>query len=421
MTGPRTIHVRINDASTAQPTAVRVRFSTADGRYLAPLGRLTDFATDPYRDVGGNLRLGKQCFAYIDGTCELQVPGGRLFVEASKGPEHVPLRHEVPLGIGQLTVRLSLERWCDWRKDGWYAGDGRGHALTPHGALLEAAAEDLAVVNLLAEERHPVGGPAEVPNILAFSGQRPALERPGHLVAVNTLNQHRSAGRLALLHCHRVVYPLRAESEDWALADWCDQCHRKAGLVVLASPWRAEGQAVANLRDGRIDALEICDLDPGVDSPTLAEWYRLLNAGLRVPLLGSSGKDSNAVALGAVRTYARTQPGESFSYGAWIEAVRAGRTFVTNGPLLRFTVNDHGPGARLQGNAPLRVMASVHCRTAVERIELVMNGELVSQSSEMLEHEFQPTTSCWLAVRSSGRGPDGRQAFAHTAPVYVER
>ena len=44
--------------------------------------------------------------------------------------------------------------------------------------------------------------------------------------------------------------------------------------------------------------------------------------------------ESNRVLLGSPRTYARLQAGQEFTYKAWIEAVRAGRTFVTNGPLL---------------------------------------------------------------------------------------
>src|SRR2546429_2281312 len=46
----------------------------------------------------------------------------------------------------------------DLRTEGWYAGDIRAHDLPPHGALLEGAAEGLAVVSLLAYERPPRDG-----------------------------------------------------------------------------------------------------------------------------------------------------------------------------------------------------------------------------------------------------------------------
>src|SRR5262249_39009768 len=161
------------------------------------------------------------------------------------------------------------------------------------------------VVNLLATECQVPGSyqrpyPA-IPNILAFSGQTPLLEQPGCLVAVNTLNTHPVLGSLGLLNCHRLVFPLSFGGphgrEDWGLADWCDQCHRKAGLVVWTRPASANpdfplGEPLADLILGKVDAFE---LDFFENSPfdSLPDWYTLLNAGLRVPLAGASGKDSN--------------------------------------------------------------------------------------------------------------------------------
>jgi hypothetical protein len=43
-----------------------------------------------------------------------------------------------------------------------------------------------------------------------------------------------------------------------------------------------------------------------------------------------------------VRTYARLQEGEPFSYKAWIEAVRAGRTIVTDAPPRAEDFEDNG-------------------------------------------------------------------------------
>src|SRR5215470_6663476 len=92
MTQPlHTIHVRVNDAATSQATPVRVRFTDADGNYYAPLGRLTDFATGRNQDVGGNVRLGMQPWAYVEGSFEINLPPGPIQVEIRKGPEYRPL------------------------------------------------------------------------------------------------------------------------------------------------------------------------------------------------------------------------------------------------------------------------------------------------------------------------------------------
>ena len=123
-----TVHVRVNDAATGKPTPCRVRFTDAEGRYYAPLGRLTEFATEDYEDVGGNLQLGESKYAYIDGACEIELPAGLLTVEISKGIEYRPLCEQVRLAAGKLALRFTLERWTDLRQENWYSGDaGRTH------------------------------------------------------------------------------------------------------------------------------------------------------------------------------------------------------------------------------------------------------------------------------------------------------
>src|SRR5437764_4678607 len=338
----QTVHLRVNDAATGQPTPARLRVIGPDGTYYPPFGHSADFAIGRGEDVGGNVLIGKDRWAYIDGACEIALPPGQLLVEATKGPEYKPLRAEVTLPAGKLALRFAIERWADLRREGWYSGDIRAHFLPPHAALLEAAAEDLAVVHLLAAEvQLPSISDGQThtayPNLVAFSGQRPCLEASGHAVVVNTHNRHPVLGSLGLLHCHRAVFPLTFggpdHTDDWSLADWCDQCHRKHGLVVWTEAFRSEaglvGEPLADLILGKVDALEI---DPGARSvPLLRAWYGLLNAGVRVPFVGASAKDGNRTPLGALRSYAQLTPGSAFDTASWNEAVRTGRTFVTGG------------------------------------------------------------------------------------------
>lgn len=441
--GWHSVHVRVNDAATGQPTPVRLRLSDAAGNTFAPFGRSTEFATGRNQDVGGNLLLDGKSYAYIDGQCEVRLPAGLLNVEIDKGPEYVPLRSEVRLSAGKIALRFAVERWADLRGDGWHSGDTRTHHLTPHGALLEAAAEDLAVVELLAtdsqvidvlQQSHPA-----ISNILAFSGQRPALEKAGHLVTVNTHNVHPILGSLALLNSHRAVYPLSSGGDDyldnWTLDDWCDQCHRKGGLVVWTHvpQERSEfgpGERLADLINGKIDAFEI-SLQSRKLNVLLAEWYDLLNVGLRIPIVGSSGKDSNRIALGSMRTYARLKEKEPLTYPAWIEALRAEQTFVTNGPLLELAIEGRGPGDHLElseGSSTVRVIARARSQRPFQRLELIANGSVVARADATgspahaeLDIDFPMTQSGWIAARcwddDSAKGNDF--AFAHTSPVYV--
>ncbi len=431
------VHVRVNDVDTSQSAPVRLRITDAEGRVYPPLGQFAEFATGRNEDVGGRVALDRECWYYVDGACEVPLPGGvPLIIEATNGPEFEPVRQEMTLGAGQMSLRLTVTRWTNQNSEGWYSADSRCHFLTPHAALLEGRAEGLNFVNLLAAKTMVASQNGTLypscANLLAFSGQEPALEVDGHVVAVNTLNCHPVLGSLALLHSHRAVYPLEFggadATDDWSLADWCDQCHRKKGLVVWAEPFATESpiapEALADLILGRIDAVEC--------SPTGArprEWYRAWSAGIRFPLVGASAKASNRVALGSVRTYARMQTADQPELGGWVEAVRAGRTFVTSGPMLRFTVNDQEAGAIIDHHSPGE---RVTIRTRLESpsplnapLEIVVNGEVLERVRQSdgkpavatIERDYVVQRPCWIAARCAGSSQS--DSFAHSSPIFI--
>ncbi len=402
------VHVRITDSTTQQPTPARLRISTTEGIHFAPLGYAPEFPTGRNEAVGGQLALGGERWFYCDGTCEIALPHCvPLRVQLSKGPEFTPVDEQVTLGAGQLALRFQITRSIDRRVAGWTRLDSRCHFLSPHAAWLEAAAEDLDCVNLLAIPYLLLARDANTyrtsPNLLAFSGQQPALESRGHAVVVNTLNTHPVLGKIALLHSHRPVYPLTfggEESDDWGICDWCDQCHRKGGLTVWVDAFESVAglvgcEALVAAILGKIDAIEVT---PAPRKTPLVPWlYHLWNAGFLVPLVGGSGKDSNKVVLGAMRTYVDTSRGHT-----WWEAIRAGSTFVTTGTRLLLQVDEH------------RCQVSVEPRLPTERVEVVINGaaQAIPPSQELSVPMSEPG---WIAARCySGNG-----SFAHTSPVRV--
>ncbi|HEY1186051.1 MAG TPA: hypothetical protein VGE74_00280, partial [Gemmata sp.] len=455
-----TVHLRITDAATTRPVPVRVCVTTADGTPHAPLGRSPEFAAGRNEDVGGQLKLGRERWFYIDGACEMPLPAGvPLRVRAAKGPEWVPLDEDVTLGPGQISLRFSIARWADMGAEGWVTADTRCHFLSPHAALLEARAEDLDVTNLLVTPFRLLALDANTyataPNLLAFSGQSPALEAGAHAVYVNTFNSHPVLGKVSLLNSHRPVLPLTfggEEPDDWGVCDWADQCHRKGGLVVWSDAFEplsgvTGGEALVAAVLGKIDAIEVVQ-KPG-RAPLLPWVYRLWDAGVRVPLVGASAKDSNAIRLGAIRTYARAEgnlppgplpegkgreevaeprpktdglsavaerpfpsgrgpgggsPSPPFpgagARGSWLAAVRTGRTFVTSGPLLALAVE----GSR----------ATVRARAcgAEPRVELIANGAAVAAGEGSAEAVLGEPG--WVAARVTGA-----TGFAHTSPVAV--
>ena len=56
------------------------------------------------------------------------------------------------------------------------------------------------------------------------------------------------------------------------------------------------------------------------------EYYRYLNCGYRLPLVGGTDKMSNEVPVGLYRTYAYVPDDQEFTYDNWCNAVSAGRT-----------------------------------------------------------------------------------------------
>jgi hypothetical protein len=398
------VHLRITDASTGRPTAARVRVTSADGAHFPPLGRAPDFPGGRNEDVGGHLRVGRERWWYIDGGAEFPLPAGvPLTVQIAKGFEYTPLSETVTLGAGQISLRFALSRWADARADGWAAVDTRCHFLTPHAALLEAQAEGLDVVNLLAVPFPVLALDAETysttPNLLAFSGQAPALEADGRQVIVNTLNTHPVLGKVALLHAHRVIHPLTfggEDTDDWGVCDWCDQCHRKGGLVVWVDAFEpasgvSGGEALVAAVLGKVDAIEVTG---GPRKVPLLPWvYRLWDAGVRLPLVGASGKDSNKALLGATRTYVRPD-GVS-----WVERVRSGCAFASAGPLL--TLTPDGDHARTTARAAGKPSP----------VEVVANGSVVASGEGEVEAPLAPG---WVAARCPAQ-----TGFAHTSPVAV--
>ncbi len=432
------VHVRVVDGATGQPTPVRMRFQGKDGRKFAPLGRLNEFPTGVGEQVGLQVQLGDGTFHYVDGACEILLPADPFDIEIHKGPEYEPIRRTVTLGPGKMALRFEIERRSDLRKTGWFAGDCRAHELSPHAALVEGAAEGLAVVNLLARQRPSQFGTGlqHQPQLEAFSGQAACLASAECSVHVNTFNEHPVLGKLALLNCHRPVFPLHAGEEgfgDWTLGDWCGQCHRKKGLVLWSEPAFWSGsleeclapEGLALLITGVVDAIEIAGPVAKLGPEPWTYWYALLNAGFKLPIAGASAKHSNKEQLGTCRTYAHLTPETSFSYAMWIEAVRSGRTVVSDGAFIELTIDDNIPGSVLatgSSDHSLKVGASLQFSEKAGILELVGNGEILASNSSpengptLLEVEVPTQGLCWLAARF--RTKDS-QFLAHTSAIQI--
>ena len=154
------------------------------------------------------------------------------------------------------------------------------------------------------------------------------------------------------------------------------------------------------------------------------DYYDYLNLGFQLTAAAGSDIPWGSI-MGEVRTYVHTGP--EFDIDAWFKAFERGNTFVTNGPMMEFTVDGQLPGSRLEKVAgeSIKVTGRVlgHPKIGIpETLTLISNEGVLKtvtnpgQEAELfLELEPTITQSRWLLLTSQC----DNGAVASTTPVYV--
>ncbi len=416
------VEVEIVDGSSGERVPGRVRFTAADGRYLPPVGHRDEINPGFFEDTGGDLILGSSPYAYVPGRFAIELPVGAVEVEVVGGFDRAPHRSRVDIQPSTRRLELPLDRTIELHAGRWVTADTHVHFLAPSTALLQAAAEDVDLVNLLAAQWGDL-----FTNVTDLPWGTMADPSGRRLVVVGTENRQNMLGHLALLGARHPTIPFAsggppegrmAGSLSVLLADWADRCRAAGGLVVVA---------------GKIDAVETQALAPGLDDPSVLEWYRFLNLGYRLPVVAGTDKMSAEVPIGAVRTYTHLLTDEPLTFETWAAAIRAGRTFVSSGPILELAVEGREPGdvIRLPSSGRLEIVARARATQPVlNDLELVVSGRVVAATSSpaatelVLRETVEITAGAWIAARSRSRHQI-ESAFtssmaAHTSPVYVE-
>jgi hypothetical protein len=176
---------------------------------------------------------------------------------------------------------------------------------------------------------------------------------------------------------------------------------------------------IANEAWGRPRDFKLFSGNNGFSNYSLSLYYRYLNLGLRLPASAGSASGVLHSPPGYNRVYVHAP--EGFSVAAFYSAMRAGRTFVTNGPALTFTVNGHLPGNTIQEglDKPLQIVARARGREPLDCIEIVANGRVVAESSgAKLETEMNLKGFTWIAARCYLK-PGVTVRLAHSSPIYL--
>ncbi len=435
------VHTRVVDAESGKRLPCRIHFRSPEGVPYQPHGHHAHLNVGHdtwHTDVGGDLRLDQVTYAYIDGACQGWLPTGAVVVDVARGFEYEPIRRVIEIKPGQRELELQLSRWTDMNAVGWYSGDTHVHFLSQDGANTEASGEDLNVANVLASQWGQLFTGTE-----DFTG-RPHVSDDGQtIVYVAQENRQHFLGHLTLLGLKEPVMPWCSDgpseaepggSMEITLSRWADACHAQGGTVVMPHAPFPNGEPAALIATGRADAFEFMQQMHINHS----EYYRYLNGGYRIPLVGGTDKMSSDVPVGVYRAYVRIPDDQPFTYDTWCQNLAAGRTFMSGGPIIHFTVEGHeiGDTVRLPGNGgTVALEAWAESPVPIHTLQIVQEGRVIASTDDArgarrlrLTAEAEVSGHSWLAARCGGpnyfdgpRHHDNlrRHRFAHTSPVYV--
>ena len=426
-----------------RPVPVRLHMHGTQGEYLPPKGAHRRVNPHWFEDNYGEFVNGDNQYAYVPGECVADLPLGPVYLEAVCGLEIEPVRRTLDITPATEEITVELRRRLDWRARGWVSADTHVHFLSPTTAWLEGAAEGVNVVNLLASQWGEMFS-----NVTDFDGRTTlgAREFGGDgefLVRVGTENRMHVLGHISLLgYSGAMIHPLctggpdesaLGDPQENSMADWARRCMDQDGLVIMPHAPNPQCERAADIVLGLVHGMEMMVFNPYVAQIRpygLADWYRFLNLGYHLPVVGGSDKMSASSLLGGVRTYACLGQDE-FTYARWMQAVKDGRTFVTVGPLVDVTVEGAHPGGRLRlpaSGGTVHVEWTVESiRLPVRQVEVLVGGRIVQRRAAQGERSLSGACavpiahSSWIAVRVRGSfGAYREQIAAHSSAVMVE-
>ena len=446
------VRVIVTDAATGALSSARLSVRGADGRHFAP-----DDAWMQADDAFDRQQRRFE-FAYFHAASPVIVtlPAGPATIEVTRGVEYAHEVRQVNVRAGDTTtVRVKLSRLSDLASRGWVSGDlhvhmnyGGTYRNTPERLVAQASAEGLRVVENLIVNKE-----GRIPDVAYFTG-RPDRASTNTVLLVHDEEFHTSYwGHTGLLGLSRqLVLPTYAAYINTAAqslapmnAEVMRLAREQGGVGGYVHPFDAwpdpadisrplTNEFPVDLALGMIDYYETLGF---VDDFMVNQrvWYAALNAGFRLPAGAGTDAMANFASLrgpvGMNRVYARVKG--ALTHRRFLDALKAGRTFATNGPLLEFTLNGRGIGddiALSRGQHTLRARVSLRSFVAIDSLEIVSNGKVVARVAKSADGkradavvELPVASSAWFLLRAWSAG--GRHPvldvmpMGTTSPIYV--
>ena len=434
-----------------RPLPARISVTRPDGRAYAP--------DDAWRHADEAFDRGEGGFEYgyfhAPGSAELTVPAGGVHVTVWHGPEFRVGRADATVRAGGTAVRrIVLDRLADLPALGWWSGDlhvhmnyGGAYRNTPEHLAFQGRAEDLHVIENLVVNKEQ-----RIPDIAYFRTDPDPVSSRSFLLLHGQEFHTSYWGHTALLGLtdHYLLpeyagYPNTAAASLYpANGDVADLAHAQGALFGYVHPFDATpdpGDTTAPLTHelpvdvalGKVDYIEVMGYSDHLITSEI--WYRLLNCGFRLPAGAGTDAFPNFASLrgppGLVRVFVQAGRGGLDRRG-FLSGLKAGRTFVSNAPLLEFTLEGRqiGDEIRLPRGGTLTARVRLRSSVPVDHLEIIGNGRVVAaipltgdRTQASVTVPIPVAGSGWYVLRVYADRAElpvlDRYPFGSTSPVYV--
>ncbi|PYX00591.1 MAG: hypothetical protein DMG89_03945 [Acidobacteria bacterium] len=441
-------------STSGHPLAARIFVTGEDGRAYAP--------DDLWMHADDNFVRSERPFEahyfHASGNAELTLPAGQAEVEVMRGFEYRFEKKHVMITAGRrsnLTVYLQPLNVPRDARSQWVSGDvhvhmnyGGAYRNTPKNLVAQAEAENLSIVeNLIVNKEQ------RIPDIAYFSAKPDPASTAANLLLHGQEFHTSYWGHVGLLNLTRnflipdyARYPNTAAASLFpANAIVADLAHEQQALVGYVHPYESipdpktdeslTHELPVDVALGKVDYIEVVGFAD--HKSTASVWYRLLNCGFHLPTAAGTDAMANFASLrgpvGLNRVYVNV-PSGPLNIGTWLDSLRHGRTFATNGPLLGFTLGSRQPGEELHlpaGENKVKLSAWLRSLVPVDHLQVVCNGAVIrdlklgaDRQSADSEDTVPISRSGWCLLRAWSEKAEhpvlDLYPYATTSPIYIK-
>jgi TolB protein len=313
--------------------------------------------------------------------------------------------------------------------------------------IFQAAAENLAIVeNLIVNKEQ------RIPDIAYFSAKPDSIANAPPLVFEGQEFHTSYWGHLGLLNLTRnllipayAAYPGTAAASLFpANAQVADMAHAQHGLVGYAHPFESvpdpakdpslTDELPVDVALGKVDYIEVVGFSE--HKSTAEVWYKLLNLGFHLPAAGGTDAMANFASLrgpvGLNRVYAKVPVGR-LDISSWLDSLKQGHTFATDGPLLGLAVGGKEAGEELRlpgGNTQVPFKAWLRSIVPLDHLQIICNGAVAAELKLNADRQGSDpqgtipiTHSGWCLLRTWADKPEhpvlDLYPYATTSPIDV--